>query len=332
MKQLLFLATIVVFIFTACKKEIQPQKTLSAKTVSSYFEFIDTVMTPLTDLGAGTFLGFMGGLYPGGENAPSGQYATDLDSVSSSIVPLDVNGNYAASGKIGFISIGASTCSIMMNNLRKKTKKSTLTNPLLLTANCTGGGESIQEINDTITNAYWNVAFSKLAKNNLTAAQVEVVYMETDDSISSMSFPERPLNTKAVYTTTMQILLTKFPNLKVVYLIGRTTTFLGAGKKQQNREPGPYYNGWGCKFIIEGQINNEPALQYKGPERKVPMIAWGWYQWSVGYQPRSDGFIWTKELTRDGLHANDQGADIISTNFMNFLLNDPYASKWYAKH
>ncbi|MBG9375340.1 hypothetical protein I5907_03790 [Panacibacter sp. DH6] len=332
MKPLFLSATATMLLLTACEKEMKPQTSVAATATVSNLEFTDTVKVPLTDLATGTYYGFTGGLYPDGENTPSGQYATDLDSVSASVVPLDANGNYSPSGKIGFISIGASTCSIMMNNLRKKTKASPLTNPLLLTANCTGGGESIQEINDTITNAYWNVAFSKLAKNNLTAPQVQVVYLETDDSISVMSFPERPLNTRQVYTTTLQILLTKFPNLKVVYLLGRTTTFLGTGKKQQNREPGPYYNGWGCKFLIAGQINNEPELQYKGVERKVPMVTWGWYQWSVGYQPRNDGFLWTKELTRDGLHANDQGANILSANFMNFLLNDPYASKWYAKH
>lgn len=333
MKSSFAFASLAAVFLISCKKEFSITNPSSLNvTNESKLEFTDTVKVPITDLGVGTFYGYTGGLYPNGENLPSGQYAADLDSVSASIIPLDVNGNYASNGKIGFISIGASTCSIMMNNLRKKTKKSSLTNPLLLTANCTGGGESIQEINDTISNAYWNVAFSKLSKNNLTAKQVEIVYMETDDSINVMTFPERPLNTKQVYTTTLQILLTKFPNLKVVYVIGRTTTFLGPGKKPQNREPGPYYNGWGCKFLIEGQINEEPELQYKGENRKVPMVTWGWYEWSVGYQARTDGFTWTKELTKDGLHANDQGADILSTNFMNFLLNNPYSNKWYAKH
>lgn len=71
-------------------------------------------------------------------------------------------------------------------------------------------------------------------------------------------------------------MLKKLPNLKLAYVIGRNTTFPDPGKKEQNREPGPYYNGWGCTFLIEGQINNEPALMYKGAERVVPMVAWGW--------------------------------------------------------
>ncbi|CAN5501533.1 hypothetical protein BH10BAC2_BH10BAC2_28670 [soil metagenome] len=332
MKALLVIGIFAVII-TACHKEqfIAPPGKISLENISA-LTLTDTVKIPLTDLGSGTYNGWVGGLYPNGDNMPSGDYAQDLTDVASSIIPLDVNGIFSSSGKIGFISIGASTCSIMMNNLRKKTKRSSLTNPQLLTANCTGGGESIQEINDTISNAYWNTVNTKLGKNNLTSKQVEVVYMETDDSISLMSFPERPLHTKEIYTSTLQIMLRKFPNLKLVYVIGRTTTFLDPGKKEQNREPGPYYNGWGCKFLVEGQINNEPELIYKGADRKVPMVAWGWYEWSAGYQARNDGFIWTKELTKDGLHANDQGADILSTNFMNFLLNDPYASIWYAKH
>lgn len=329
----LFVIGVFSAIAIACNKEpftAQPGK-ISLENISA-LTLTDTVKIPLTDLGSGTYNGWTGGLYPNGTNLPSGTYAEDLAATASSIVPLDANGNYSSGGKIGFVSIGASTCSIMMNNLRKKTKKSSLTNPLLTTANCTGGGESIQEINDTISNAYWNVVNSKLSKNSLTAKQVEIVYLETDDSITLMTFPERPLHTKEVYTSALQIMLRKFPNLKMVYVIGRTTTFLAPGKKPQNREPGPYYNGWGCKFLVEGQINNEPELSYKGADRKVPMVTWGWYEWSVGYQARNDGFTWTKELTSDGLHANDQGADILSTNFMNFLLNDPYASIWYAKH
>ncbi|CAN5215306.1 hypothetical protein BH11BAC6_BH11BAC6_09420 [soil metagenome] len=334
MKLSLIVLPVLAVCMFACRKEQSKTQTafISSENMNIPLD-ADTEKIPLTDLGTGTYFGYAGGLYPNGENEPSGDYAQDLFEFSSAIVPLDGNGNYApTTGKIGFISIGASTCSIMMNNLRKKIKQSPLTNPRLLMANCTGGGESVQEINDTISNAYWRTVDRKLGQNSLLAKQVEVVYMETDDSIRNMIFPARPINTKNQYAVTMQLLLKKFQNLKVVYLIGRTTTFLASGKKPQNREPGPYYNGWACKFLIEDQINGNIATAYKGPDAVSPMITWGWYEWSVGYQPRNDGFVWTRELTSDGLHANDQGADILSTNFFNFLLNDPFANIWFAKH
>lgn len=292
----------------------------------------DTVRIPLTDLGTGTYMGYKGGLYPGGANTPSGQYAADLQSFAASIVPLDSNGKQSSGGRIGFISIGASTCSIMMNNLREKTALNPATNPYLLMANCTGGGETIQEINDTISGTYWNTVKRKLSQNSLAAKQVEVVYMETDDSTTNMNFPFRANEVKTLYTTTLQILKQKFPNLRLVYVIGRTTTFLGPGHNARNREPGPYYNGWGCKQLIQAQINGNPSLAYKGPNAVVPLVTWGWYEWSVGGVPRQDGFLWTKDDTSDGLHANDMGADILSTNFMNFLLNDPFARLWYARN
>jgi len=111
--------------------------------------------------------------------------------------------------------------------------------------------------------------------------------------------------------------------------MGRPTTFYR--KELQHQEPAPYYNGWGQKFAIEDQINGAPGMKYKGINAVAPLVTWAWYQWANGTTtPRQDGFIWTPDMTADGLHANRVGLDTLSNRFQNFLLTDAAAKTWYA--
>lgn len=343
MKTQHFLLISAVLLFTACNKdELNSRKQAMAEdnlvihpalTIRS---FPDSIKIPLTDMGRRTYYGYLGGLYPNAASMPSGQYAADLSEFAGDIVPLDTFGNYNTSkGKIGFIAIGASTCAITMNRLRDKTVGNPLTNPYLAMATATDGGTSVDEIMNAENYVYWDTAFSKLKKNDIDYRQVEVIYFETDDSLQTSDFPGRPLLSKDKYAQAMRTFKLKFPNIKLVYLLGRTTAFIKPKKsgKVTNSEPVPYENGWTCKFVIQDQINGVSGLEYKGASAVAPMVTWGWYEWAYGTdQPRNDGFTWTIDDTIDGLHANDEGADTLSTNFQNFLLNDPYASIWYAKH
>lgn len=336
MKKKLIIILSGISILMACSKEndVWQKQSLSA-TVNVLSALIDTVKIPLIDMGENTFMGYHGGLYPDGSNTASGQYATDLQTFANAIVPLNSDGiRDDSKGKVGFIAIGASTCALMMNALKGKTLNNPVTNPALKLVSCTDGGSSINEIMNP-NDPYWSTADSKLSKANLTKKQVEVVYVETEDSITSISFPERPTFTKDHYAQTMRTLKVKYPNVKIVYLLGRTTTFIASKPKGKNlnSEPVPYYNGWACKFLIEDQINGVPGLRYKGNDAVAPMVTWGWYEWANGSTtPRSDGFVWTIADTKDGLHANTMGQDTLSTYFQNFLLTNPVANTWYAKH
>ena len=100
---------------------------------------LDTAKIPLIDLGANTYLGYTGGLYPGGVNDASGQYASDLLDVSNSIVPIDKSGLPSTTGKVVFISVGASVGGHMMKALITKTTNNPATNPKLLLINCNQG-------------------------------------------------------------------------------------------------------------------------------------------------------------------------------------------------
>src|SRR3990172_7667627 len=66
---------------------------------------------PLTDLGAGAYQGFQGGLYPEGLNLrPSGHDSAGIN-IAWGIRPLNSLGFPDNSGKTVFISIGMSNCS-----------------------------------------------------------------------------------------------------------------------------------------------------------------------------------------------------------------------------
>jgi len=323
---------IVVSLALACNKE--SETFVSSNAVGNIKVFTDTTRVALTDLGTGTYLGFKGGLYPGGVNSPSGNYATDLMIFASDIVPLNPKGKIdsTAKGKLGFISLGASTCGDLFVALKNKTYGNPATNQFLHMVNCANGGgkgslNSIMNPNDP----YWNHVDLVMRTSFLSPNQVEVIYLDTEDSTSSVVFPGRPYQYRDDFEEAMRVCKAKFKKLRLVYVMGRATTF---NKTQiQNKEPCPYYAGWGQKFAIEDQINGVAGTRYKGVNAVAPLYTWAWYQWADGSTtPRQDGFIWRKNMTADGIHATDEGLDTLSNRFQNFLLTDPYAKIWYGNN
>ena len=66
-------------------------------------------LTPLIDMGDATYMGFEGGLYPGGSNAIRvGHQALGM-SLLNFVGPLDADGRPNEAGKIGFMGVGVST-------------------------------------------------------------------------------------------------------------------------------------------------------------------------------------------------------------------------------
>jgi len=332
MKKHLFLA-IFLFAFSGCHKDVNLNSASSMQSNNSV-AFTDTVKIPINDLGTGTYMGFTGGLYPGGVNTPPfGIYALDLAIFASKVVPYSSKGKIdsSAKGKIGFICIGGSTCGDVFLSLKNKTEGNPATNPRINMVSCAWGGgkasvNNIMNPNDP----YWTHV-SQSIQNRLKPNQVQVIYFETEDSASLIGFPDRPYKFRDDFEAAMRMCKAKFSNLKLVYVMGRPTTFFR--KEIQHREPSPYYNGWGLKFAIEDQINGVPGMKYDGADAVAPLVTWAWYEWANGTTtPRQDGFVWTPNMTADGLHANTIGLDTLSNRFQNFLLTDPAARIWYANH
>lgn len=325
--------TLIVMSFLSCSKENVKQQTAQANTADDAIAVVNPRI-PLNDLGTGTYMGYTGGLYPDGANSPSGQYATDLLQISSSIVPIDTFGIPSATkGKIVFFSLGASTGGKNMQALIAKTTGNPLTNPKLVMADCNQGGaySSLSSIANPL-DPYWATVTKVINRKKASYRQVQVVYLETDDGISTKQFPDRPNFIKNKIEAAARTMKKKFVNMKVLYLLGRTRTFNNKRNNATpwNTEPSPYYFGWASKWAIEDQINGVPGTEYKGSNPVAPIITWGFYQWADSIPRATDDFYWRWSETKDGLHSNEAGEDTLATRFQNFLLTDPNAKKWYA--
>jgi hypothetical protein len=319
----------VLLLFTGCSKQ---QDNLQVQQSSIDDVAIDPTanLTPLNDLGTRTFKGYVGGLYPNGENAPSGTYADDLLAISNTIVPLDTAGNPKSFGQVLFISLGASTASDNMTTLRLKTVGNPLTYSKLHLLNCCQAKTGVLSQMSNPNSDYWKHVLSVMKKAKAGARQVQVIYMETDDSLKLQNFPDRAIEIKNRIKAAMLVMKQKCPNLKVLYLNGRTRSF--GNNTDWNREPSPHYFGWACKWLIGDQIDGVPGTEYKGPNPVAPIATWGFYEWAKTTPRTTDGYAWLKTESTDGLHATPAGLDSIARRFQNFLLTDPYASKWYAAH
>jgi hypothetical protein len=324
---------LIVLLFITCAKENTSINQTQASTQSNAVAVIDERI-PLNDLGTGTYMGYTGGLYPGGANNPSGQYATDLLQISGSIVPIDTIGNSSSNGKIAWISLGASIGGKNMKAMITKTKENPATNPKLLLMNGNDGGvyASLTSIM-TPSDPYWLKVNKVIKRNRSSFRQIQVVYLETDDGVTTKKFPDRPTIIKSKIEACARTIKQKFPNIKVLYVLGRTRTFNNARNNATpwNTEPSPYYFGWGCKWAIEDQINGVSGTEYKGSNKVAPIITWGFYQWADSLPRKTDNFYWRFTETKDGLHSNDAGEDTLATRFQKFLLSDINSKQWYAK-
>jgi hypothetical protein len=321
---------LIVLLFITCTKENNNTQ-FKTSVQNNVTDPVDSLLTPLNDLGPGTFFDSVGGLYPGGLNSPSGTYANDLLALSQSIVPIDTFGipNVGTKGQILFVSLGASTGSDMMKALKVKTTGNLLTNPKLHLMNCNQSGQ-FAALNLIMQpgSDYWSHVSQVVVQNKASFRQVQVVYLETEDSTRSQAFPGRPNIVKNDLEVCLRVMKQKLPNLKIVYVLSRIRCF--GNNAPWNREPSPYYFGWACKWAIQDQINGAPNMVYKGPGAVAPMLAWGFYEWATTNPRTTDGFSWVSTESRDGLHANTVGEDSLSNRFQSFLLTDTYAKNWYA--
>jgi hypothetical protein len=319
----------IVLLFINCSKENTSNRAYTTFQ-SSDAVAVNTAKIPLNDLGTGTYRDSVGGLYPNGANTPSGTYAADLLKVSKTIIPLDTFGKVSSTGYTVFISLGGSTGGKNMEALQNKTKGNPLTNPRLKLLRANSGARrstlnSIMNPNDP----YWDHITQIIKGSRSSYRQVQVIYLETNDSVRIETWPEKSNSAKIALESSMRTLKQRFKNLKVIYVLGLTQSFSG---NPGIREPAPYFFGWSCKWAIQDQINGVPGTEYKGSNAVAPIITWGFYQWANSTPRTTDNFYWRVTETADGLHANPIGQDTLSKRFQNFLLTDSNASLWYAKH
>lgn len=295
---------------------------------------------PITEIGPGFFMGYQGGLYPGGSNSMPLTHLTAGKNIGNSIKPLNADGMVDFdNGKIVFVAFGASTAGNTFNTF-KSTVNSTpdIYNPCLKFVNLCLGGKGLESMIPPHNNLLWAyIADTLMVESDITASQVQVAWIKTaskDDSI-----PEFPMQADSLYDKfipTIQRMKENFPNLKILYMSSHAYGGY-AGEFSDNAdlagEPAAYYGGFAVKWVIEDQIEGSPELKFSGPSANSPWIGWGPYYWADGIIPRAeDGLNWIcsdYEPDGGGFHLSEEGKLKESEMLIDFLYNHPSSKKWF---
>lgn len=277
-------------------------------------------MTPLTDLKSGKYLGFEGGLYPNGENSPPIAYEEAGATLGATVRPLDKDGKPSGSGRIVMISIGMSNASHEFLHFIRLVEADPRKNPSLVMIDAAREGAAATEIAIPF-GEYWSYVDSRLQACDISAAQVQIIWLKTALRDQPPGFPEKAQLLQRMLCSVVEILGTRFPQLKLIYVSSRT--YGGYSKIELSREPIAYESAFAVKWLIEAQI--------KHPNRngRAPWVSWGPYLWANGLTPRSDGLIWERsDFEPDGVHPSAQGALKVAKMLLEFFRKDAAAKPW----
>jgi hypothetical protein len=278
-------------------------------------------LIPLTDLGSAQYLGFAGGLYTDKKNEPPSAYAETGVALGATVQPLDRNGHPSLSGKIVMISIGMSNTSHEFLQFIQLAEADARKNPSLVMIDAAREGAAATEIAVPYGD-YWTHVDRQLQGSEISASQVQVVWLKTALARDRRSFPENAQLLQRTLRSIVEILGAKFPQLKLVYISSRT--YGGYSESDLSPEPGAYESGFGVKWFIEERINNSR------PDRSIPWVSWGPYLWADGLTPRSDGLIWERSnFEPDGVHTSPQGGLKVARMLLEFFQKNTAANLWF---
>lgn len=308
-------------------------------------------MVPIDDLGTGTYLGFQGGLYPGGSNAPPADHRDAGLAAARRIRPLDVNGVPSAAGRYVLLSIGMSNttqefCSQSGNppcNSWTFTGQAEadpeVNRTTLVIANGARGGQVAEAWDSPADPNYDRIRDSVLVRRGLSERQVQVVWMKVAHARPTVSLPNAGADAYALETDMGEIaraLRVRYPNLQQVFVSSRI--YAGYATTTLNPEPYAYESGFSAKWLVEAQIRQmrgggvDPQagdLSYAGGA--AAWIAWGPYPWANGATPRSDGLRWVAtDFEGDGTHPAQSGERKVGTMLLDFFKNSPFTRCWFV--
>lgn len=277
-------------------------------------------LIPLNDLAGGSYQGFPGGLYPGGNEVPASHLQVGL-AAGQSVIPLDQQGIENPNGRIVVLSIGMSNTKIEFGEFASLLRRQNVPGVVLI--NGADIRQDAQVISDPAA-PYWAEIDLELANRNLSPLQVQVVWLKEAVMEENRPFPADALALQGYLRDIVVILSDRYPNLKTIYFSSRT--YAGYSTNELSQETWAYQGGFAVKWLIEGQINgNDPALAYEN----APWLAWGPYLWADGETPRSDGLTWAcTDFEADGVHPSEEGSVKVANMLFDFFSTDPTTS-WF---
>jgi uncharacterized protein (TIGR03437 family) len=288
-----------------------------------------TGLIPLNDPFFSTYQKMTGGLYPLGANhRPAAHEAAGL-SLASEVRPRNASGSVDdVNGKIVLLSTGMSNTTQEFSVFKQIADKDAGKNPKVVIVDGAQGGWTADKIVQQ-GDAYWTTVDQRLASAGVTAAQVQAGWLKEALSGPTWPFPEDAQRLQGWMKSLVQILRTRFPNLKLLYVSSRI--YAGYASSALNPEPYAYQSGFSVKWLIEEQIKGAPELNYL--DGHAPWLSWGPYLWADGMQPREDGLTWACAdlVTSDGTHPSASGQRKVADMLADFLKTDTTARPWFVR-
>ncbi len=291
---------------------------------------IQGVLTPLTDLGTGTYMGYEGGLYANGSNVDDAVHDAYGVSLADGIQPLDANGNPSPNGKYALITIGQSNTQGVSYEFEGIAAVDPSVNPNLVVVNGASGGASGGVLQDP-NNYYWTVMTNNYLPNTgVTANQVVAAWV---NDVDAQGNPPLLTRLQSELEAMTQNLLLKFPNIKMAYFSSVNYTGYSNGVARLYQEPYAYQAGFAVKLAIQDQLNGNTNLNFNpalGPV-VAPWMAWSAYYWTDGLSMRSDGWSWScQDSLADGTHPADPAGRVkAATQVLSFFKTDDTATPWF---
>ncbi|HEV8375571.1 MAG TPA: hypothetical protein VGR38_04970 [Candidatus Polarisedimenticolia bacterium] len=286
---------------------------------------------PIDDLGPGVYQGFPGGLYPGGSDARPVSHEQSLDRVGR-VMLLDAQGQPdSVNGKIVLMSVGMSNTTQEFSAFKPLADADPDKNSRLVIVDAAQGGQDAATISNPSA-AYWSGVDQKLSLAGVTPLQVEAVWLKEARAQPTETFPLDAQMLRDQLRAIVQIIKSRYPNTRSVYLSSRT--YAGYATSSLNPEPFAYQSGFSVKWLVEEQLGGSAALNFdpaKGPVM-APWLSWGSYLWADGMTPRSDGLTWACEDFRDtdGTHPSDLGRARVAGLLLDSFKSDPTTARWFV--
>ncbi len=311
----------------------------------------DTTKIPINDMASTSvrYLGFEGGLYPGGNAIPAVHLAAGI-SRAKAIQPLDVNGNPSATGRYILISIGMSNttqefCSAAATPpcaswsfTGQAAADPSVNQTTLVIVNGARGGQTASSWTSPTSPEYDRIRDRWLTPSGLSEQQVQIAWVKVANAQPTVSLPSLSSDAYTLISqmaTIARTLKQRYPNLQQVFFSSRI--YAGYASTSLNPEPYAYESGFAVKWVVQAQIDqisqgsvqNMQAgnLDYR---TVAPWIAWGPYLWTRGTTPRSDGLTWTSaDVESDGTHPSQSGEQKVGSLLLDFFKTSPVTRCWF---
>jgi hypothetical protein len=275
--------------------------------------------TPLTDLGTGTYHGFQGGLYPGGRNSPSPAYLQKGRGYLAQVKPRAADGRTAANGRIVLLSIGMSNTTQEFSAFKELADPDPRKSSSVTIVDGAQGGQDAEKIKNPAA-PFWSNVDRRLQQSDVSAKQVEVVWLKEAIARPRKPFPAHARQLQADLRAILAIMQARYPSLRLVFLSSRT--YGGYATTPLNPEPYAYESGFAVKWTVQDRIEGKLS---------GPWVGWGPYLWADGTRGRSDGLTWTCADTRaDGTHPSESGRGKVAGLLLRFFTSDPLAQPWFV--